>query len=282
MEKLGTEAGNYDTFMEAGGRIIEELRSVVHGEIHPRDVDQRDMRQWLRIAWEALPSARVAAAMAAAQAAEYDDTEEAVVGSERDEGAARTDEVEWTAEDEAGAEIIREAVARETAAKSGASPTSTPEPSSRLGRYLQSTGGGEWDTYSALVARLEEMLRATGVPWSRLPGSEAAWTLSPDVGEVIVSLSEEGRLLTLYQPIHKLQPDADKTDYLLALLSQNFNSEGGACFAVRVDEDGSNHIVVLCRLPAASLDQEILEVALEHFFHLSSLFDDDSTDAEAS
>lgn len=264
--KMAGDSSDFETFMLAGERLVAELRSVVHGEMHSRQVDQRDMRHWLRTAWKALPSARLAAAAAANHAAEQADEE--LTTPEKPDGRfvppasqSATQEEQWYEDDDLD-EIAEEVT------------VSADDEEGRFARYLRRTGGGDWERHADLVNRVESMLRKTRVPWTREPVPEIFWTLSADVGDVWAFLSKEGNFLTLYQSIHELQPDQDESDYLTALLAQNFTSAGGACFAVRADDDGSRHVVVVCRLPAPTLDQEELETAMENLFFLSSLFDE--------
>lgn len=266
------QSSEFDDFIAAGAEIVDELRAVVHGDLDPRTVDQRNMRSWLRTAWKALPSARMATAVASLHEPKPSDgdglTEPAAEvplnldklpeatqgGDDVDEDSDLLDDESWlAASDDEEQEMTDD---------------------SRFARYLRKTGGGEWEEWADSVERIEQMLLRTGVPWSRSLTQDTAWTLSADVGDVWLLLTDNATLLSMYQPIHELTKGKDETRYLTSLLVQNFNSVGGACFAVRSDEDGSEHVVVVCRLPARTLDQEELETAMENLFFLSSLFDE--------
>src|SRR4051794_8431963 len=50
---------NLEAFVKAGREFETELADIVHGDTHPSGFPVRDMRRWLRIAWQAETPARL-------------------------------------------------------------------------------------------------------------------------------------------------------------------------------------------------------------------------------
>ena len=56
-EETGTPPRNLIEFQTAGQVFRDQLAEITHGTRHPRDFDRPSMRRWLKIAWQAEPTA---------------------------------------------------------------------------------------------------------------------------------------------------------------------------------------------------------------------------------
>ena len=141
-----------------------------------------------------------------------------------------------------------------------------------LGAYLKNVKPAAARPSAEIEDYIESLFDELGLPWSK---EGFGWTIRADVGAVTAGVSDDGDLLTFFQPIHQLQKPPKKSgDYLAALLRVNMGTTG-ACFAL--DDDtagGKDELVIVARIAAPDVDKGEIEAALGSLFRMSALFDD--------
>lgn len=132
------------------------------------------------------------------------------------------------------------------------------------------------DGHGAAEAQVEEILSGLGVPWSRRPAGDI-WEIESDVGDVMIGLNDDDSMLSIWSPIHPLDPKKLKKDagYFAYLLRVN-DSTQGSCFAI-ADIGDTPWIWVIARQSFAGVNAESLSVALTDVFASLKIYQSDES-----
>lgn len=123
--------------------------------------------------------------------------------------------------------------------------------------------------------RVESILTELQVPWTTDPAGDL-WTVASDLGDVLVGLSDDDSILSIWQLIHPLKGKVKReAGYLAALLRINEQTRG-SCFALTEVGD-EEWVMIVARLAATSLDKEELSLALEDVFASLKLYAPDGS-----
>jgi len=122
-------------------------------------------------------------------------------------------------------------------------------------REAVSSGG-----FGEAEERIEAVLTEVGAPWSREPEGDC-WEVTSDHGNVLVGLTSDDSVLSIWALIHPFTGKPKKeADYLYELMCLNQQTRG-SCYAI-TDINGQPWVMVVARMSPSGLNAEAFGIAL--------------------